>query len=83
MAPLYEVKLLNLVVNRHIHYSVYTNTSRDVCKNRVNIFGSFLDIRLNVECPRFFGPPGTFSKLADMPVLGDYALLQRFRLQQG
>jgi len=26
-------------------------------KNRVNIFSSFLDIRHNVEWPRFFGPP--------------------------
>jgi len=51
MAPLYQIKLLLNLVETAIN-SVYTGL--DVCKNRVNIFGRFLDIRENVEWPRFY-----------------------------
>jgi len=40
-------------VNIHIKYTLALMCA----KNRVNIFSSFLDIRQNVEWPRFFGPP--------------------------
>jgi len=52
MAPLYKIKLLNL---EWTDISVYT--SLHVCKNHVNIFGSFLDIRQNAEWPRFLAHP--------------------------
>ena len=54
MAPLYEMNLLNLewIEIFSIHYSL------DVCiKSCINIFGSFLDIRQNVERPRFLAHP--------------------------
>ena len=44
MAPLYEVKLLNLL-RTDIQYAVGLMSA----KNRVNNFGSFLDIRQNAE----------------------------------
>ena len=40
-------------VNIHIQHTLALMRA----KYRVNIFSSFLDIRQNVEWPRFFGPP--------------------------
>jgi len=40
-------------VNRHIQYTLALMCA----KNRVDIFSSFLDIRQNVEWPRFLAHP--------------------------
>jgi len=68
MAPLYEIKLLSLV---RIGIQCL-----DVCKNRVNIFGSVLDIRQNAEWPRFLAHPvDTQRRVYNRQILRDYRQL--------
>jgi len=52
MAPLYE-KVTKPGVNIHIQHTLALMCA----KNRVYIFSSFLDIRQNVEWPRFLAHP--------------------------
>ena len=45
-----------------MHYRHVRHTLALMCaKNHLLIFSSFLDIWENVEWPRFFGPPCTFT----------------------